>query len=582
MGKSIADYKKDYADAARRNDSAGMSAANEGANAIRRAQGQTEERATQHIGQVSSGNRGSSSGGNSYAGSTSHPQQTTYRGPNGGNQTGYWINGKTYKDPSGSQRIEDGSIVKTDGGYYRMVGGQGVKTDYGSGNWIGNGSGWSGGNESGGGGAYQQGGGQLDYSSLFGQMLGQQQNYYGQLMREQQRQYAEIQAQQEAAKRAAVDQAVGQLNGQKTTLNQNYQDLYRQLYLDRRNAEKDLPQQLAAMGVSGGMTESSALGIKTSYAEALRQGEQAKQNTLSGIEQAITDARFSGDISIADQAAQNAKDQLASYASTLGAMQGQDNWNRQFSYQGLMDMIGQNNYQQEFGYQQFLNDRNFNYQAGRDQTADNQWQQQFDWGKYLDMENLSRQQLMDEVSRSDTDYSRKLAAAQYLYENAGDASGLSILGYTPGQISALHNSFVTQQQTRRSSGNGGNSNSGTNMSVSVAKDYAKQGIFNDEVLAVLHKNGYNDEYLNKQYGYDPSGGNGGNGGGNEDNGPAPSNEWAGIDRASVLALGYGSLSRGQLEDLVENRQVITVEDPASGLIRFVKGREPFEKLSIRR
>lgn len=48
-GKSIDDYKKAYADARANNDSAGMQAANDGANAIRRAQGIAEEKATDDI-----------------------------------------------------------------------------------------------------------------------------------------------------------------------------------------------------------------------------------------------------------------------------------------------------------------------------------------------------------------------------------------------------------------------------------------------------------------------------------------------------------------------------------------------------
>ena len=54
MAKTIEDYKKDYESARARGDSAGMQAANDGANAIRRAQGQAEEKATQDVAQTAS------------------------------------------------------------------------------------------------------------------------------------------------------------------------------------------------------------------------------------------------------------------------------------------------------------------------------------------------------------------------------------------------------------------------------------------------------------------------------------------------------------------------------------------------
>ena len=54
-----------------------------------------------------------------------------------------------------------------------------------------------------------------------------------------------------------------------------------------------------------------------------------------------------------------------------------------------------------------------------------------------------------------------------------------------------------------SGGSGGkkSSNSTSTMKLSQAKEYAKQGIFTDEVLSVLHNSGYDDNYLKSAYGY---------------------------------------------------------------------------------
>ena len=227
-------------------------------------------------------------------------------------------------------------------------------------------------------------------------------NLYQQYLEESQRQYAEMQAQQEAAKKAAVEQAVGQLAGQKTGVEQSYADLYRQLYLDRRMAEKSLPQQMAAMGYNGGLTESSALGLATNYSDALRQGEQAKQGTLSEIDRAITDTRLTGDISMADQAAQLARDKLATYGDIVSGMQNQQNWQQQFGYQQSQDTLSE-------GWR----NKQWDYSVGQDE------------------------------------YGRKKESALTL-AGVGNFSGLADLwGLSDGDVQALTNSYAQQTQTTK-------------------------------------------------------------------------------------------------------------------------------------
>lgn len=252
---------------------------------------------------------------------------------------------------------------------------------------------------------------------------------YSDLLKEQQDAYAQIQAEQERAKRAAVEQAIGSLTQQKGEVGQGYADLFRQLYIDRRMAEKRLPQQMAAMGYTGGLTESSLLKMMTDHAEALRQGEQERINTLSDIDRAISDTELQGDISIADLAAQNAKEKLATYTSIIQAMQAQANADRQFALQ-----------QEELAYTKLLNqlaqqnaDREFEYNKSQDEQAQENW-----------LATMNRQETLDQLERDDLDYSRKLALAQYLFENSGDASGLRALGYNDSQIAALQKQWAAE------------------------------------------------------------------------------------------------------------------------------------------
>ena len=114
--------------------------------------------------------------------------------------------------------------------------------------------------------------------------------------------------------------------------------------------------------------------------------------------------------------------QLNTYANTIAAMQAQQNWQQQFD------------------------------------TSNSQWQQQFDTANKQWQMQWDRQSVLDQISRDDISYDRKLFAAQYLYETTGDASGLKMLGYTDSQIAALRNSYaqaMAQRSTYSSGGGGG-------------------------------------------------------------------------------------------------------------------------------
>ena len=151
---------------------------------------------------------------------------------------------------------------------------------------------------------------------------------------------------------AALEAAKGNLGSQKEQVNQQYDDLARQLYIQRIMNERDLPQQMAAMGYTGGITESSALGLQTSYADALRQGETQRINTIANLEQAIRQAELEGNRELAAQLSSLAQNTMGLYADALAQIQSQANINRQFQYQQMQDALSQRNWNQQFVYNQ--------------------------------------------------------------------------------------------------------------------------------------------------------------------------------------------------------------------------------------
>lgn len=124
-------------------------------------------------------------------------------------------------------------------------------------------------------------------------------------------------AEQRSAQEAAVRKAVNALEGQRETTEAQYGDLFRQLYLDKMNSQKNMDQRLAARGVTGGAAETTRLGYDTAYEDALRQGEQGRISALNSIDRAITDARLSGDVASAEAAARAAQEQTSAYADAL-------------------------------------------------------------------------------------------------------------------------------------------------------------------------------------------------------------------------------------------------------------------------
>ena len=133
----------------------------------------------------------------------------------------------------------------------------------------------------------------------------------------QQSAYQQMLEQQQAAQAAAVQQAVNTLESQKSSTDAQYSDLFRQLYINKMKNRKDLDQRLAAGGVTGGAAESTRLGYDTAYEDALRQGEQGRISAIGSLDQAIADARLTGDIESANAAADAAKEQMSAYADAL-------------------------------------------------------------------------------------------------------------------------------------------------------------------------------------------------------------------------------------------------------------------------
>lgn len=103
--------------------------------------------------------------------------------------------------------------------------------------------------------------------------------------------YEDAISKQQDAYTQAAEQAAAQYRQLMPTMNQSYDDAARQAYINYRTAQRDLPEQLAAAGISGqGAAESSMVQQNNAYNAAYNQNEQARANALANLENQAANA----------------------------------------------------------------------------------------------------------------------------------------------------------------------------------------------------------------------------------------------------------------------------------------------------
>lgn len=179
------------------------------------------------------------------------------------------------------------------------------------------------------------------------------------------------------------------------------------------------------------------------------------------------------------------------------------NQQEQLDYAKYLDRLNQFNTDRNFDYNNYLGE----YGRLQDYLGGLQGQDNTEYNRYLGVLDAikEKQQQDQELSRSQVD-----AMLQVGVSPSAGLIGKS--GYESEYVKALENYYKQQAAqaaaktsgrsggtTRRSGGNdGGNESS---MKLSTAKDMAKQGIFSAEVRQAFYDAGYNDQYLEKTYGY---------------------------------------------------------------------------------
>lgn len=150
-----------------------------------------------------------------------------------------------------------------------------------------------------------------------------QRSYLDDLKDQYQKMYDDaVKANNDAAKAAAeralaqVEQGVGELGDQ-------YGNINKQLYRDYMESLRVLPQEMAARGYSGGMSESARLGLDTAYGERLNENEAARIAAIMQLRQQGADAEYQANAA-RDQANAQAQQNLYANMMNLILQQQQD------------------------------------------------------------------------------------------------------------------------------------------------------------------------------------------------------------------------------------------------------------------
>ncbi len=189
-----------------------------------------------------------------------------YQAPDGSSKQGYIIDGKTYKDVYGTQRIEQGSTVPTAGGTYTLTSSGGVKTP--------------------------------------GSITNDLQHAYGTY----EQNIRNAGAQKQEAIKKATSENLAKIDDQRKNVDARYNEANRNAYTAYVNASNPYgaaAESLAKVGLSNsGYAETSKMKIANAYQSALSDNARDRNLYMQELDSAYREAKNNGDIELANAIAE--------------------------------------------------------------------------------------------------------------------------------------------------------------------------------------------------------------------------------------------------------------------------------------
>lgn len=284
-------------------------------------------------------------------------------------------------------------------------------------------------------------------------------------------------AQNQADQRnSMLDQLLAQYNSQKEQSGAAFDDIARQAYIAKRQGETALPQRLAALGISGGGSETADLQLQANYQNNLNSNEQARQQMLKdyALQELLARSQADSDISgYYSTANQNA---LAAWQNELQSKNSWNQWAANYALQQQQAAQSQKQWELEYALQK---------QQAADSLSDKEYERAWQERQYQD----SLKQYALEMALKTGDYS-KLAESGY------NTDYLKQVQQAELEQMALENMKLRNQANKgsRYSGNGGNDDKEADSPPQQLTDSGLLKLYN--VASVL---GINNPWANAAY-----------------------------------------------------------------------------------
>ena len=229
-------------------------------------------------------------------------------------------------------------------------------------------------------------------------------------------QYSAAAKRQAAAIQARTDILINNLNADRDDYERKFDEIARQAYVTGMQAQLKLPQQLAAMGLYGGMSETAALQLAADYENAVNENETNRLYMNKSMDTQIANAQLSANSDIAEAETEYWLKALSAYENQLYRQQ-------EYSLK-LMD-----------------------YQLSADKLKNDSYYDELNYQLALDKQKASAEK---------TEYDRLSDRADTLADY-GIFDGYKQLGYTDSEISAMRSAYIaantkTVSYGRRTSG----------------------------------------------------------------------------------------------------------------------------------
>ena len=145
---------------------------------------------------------------------------------------------------------------------------------------------------------------------------------------------SQAEAQRQAEERAAqlrTQQAVSQVEGYIPQIQQQTAKQMQEAYIAAQRAKMQAPQTLSALGYTGGATESSLLGLDTDYMNRRQALAEAEAQSLDQIRQNVADIQASGNVELANLAAQYYEQAMANQREAMAQQTAQSKWEQEMA-----------------------------------------------------------------------------------------------------------------------------------------------------------------------------------------------------------------------------------------------------------